>query len=572
MQPLALWQWPQFEELLQQDGIDTAAFYQEDFGTDYLKPTRLLLGGFTDFPNWFLLQKPQFDDQGYYSGPLEQRVAKQQLVGVSTTGFATTGTEQWPSEMCKWIATAILVKFRESSLSVLAGDGAVGPLDRKYPVSKPDGKKLSGGVGKPRQCQLPGKERQFHDGAGLTSIGRWDFEERIWSGGHFWEELRTGSLELIQCHLGHGLTLDRACFEMAVKGDAGCGIVKDEQLKDKLRKFWISLLRKYGSTQEDLDHVATGQPFFLRLMKELLAFGEDADREFLMQGEVGFPVGVLSPLPRLELLICMRNNRAGGWKMIRTCRRRYGGPITNQLDRMFSLLENTLRRSAERDLLWRRSLLKRPRTGMGTRLLSLHWQCWWKRTTMERRGLFMMRPMARRSTTASDAGTSAAAPALGRNNIFLHTTNGGRAFFLAWLGISARRTEGFLHSPQERGLLACRILENDDYIYINNVGTFGVGCASYWWGRISGAGLRLIHEMLGPSMPVELLIFADDLEALAADAGGRRGIVLAFLYLSALGFPFKWSKQRGGVRVEWIGLYSDYPSYRLGLSPRRVDG
>ena len=76
--------------------------------------------------------------------------------------------------------------------------------------------------------------------------------------------------------------------------------------------------------------------------------------------------------------------------------------------------------------------------------------------------------------------------------------------------------------------------------------------------------------MLGPSMPVELLIFADDLEALAADAGGRRGIVLAFLFLSALGFPFKWSKQRGGVRVEWIGLYSDYPTFRLGLSPKRV--
>ena len=56
--PASMWQWPQFEELLQQDRIDTAAFYQEDFGTDYLKPTRLLLGGFTDFPNWFLLQKP----------------------------------------------------------------------------------------------------------------------------------------------------------------------------------------------------------------------------------------------------------------------------------------------------------------------------------------------------------------------------------------------------------------------------------------------------------------------------------------------------------------------------------
>ena len=44
--------------------------------------------------------------------------------------------------------------------------------------------------------------------------------------------------------------------------------------------------------------MAPGQPFYLRLMKELLAYGDDADREFLLQGETGLPVGVLSPVPR----------------------------------------------------------------------------------------------------------------------------------------------------------------------------------------------------------------------------------------------------------------------------------
>ena len=174
----------------------------------------------------------------------------------------------------------------------------ISPLDRKYPINEPDGDKLQGGVGEPRECQLPGKERQFHDGAGLTSIGRWDFENRIWSKGPFWDELRKGSLGLIQAHLGPSLTLDRACFEMAVKGEQGCSIVKDEQLKEKLRSFWIDLLKRHGSEQAGLDHVAPGQPCLLRLMKELLAYGGDADREFLLQGEVGYPVGVLSPLPR----------------------------------------------------------------------------------------------------------------------------------------------------------------------------------------------------------------------------------------------------------------------------------
>eukprot|EP00435_Cladocopium_sp_Y103_P002359 s3758_g1.t1 len=82
--------------------------------------------------------------------------------------------------------------------------------------------------------------------------------------------------------------------------------------------------------------------------------------------------------------------------------------------------------------------------------------------------------------------------------------------------------------------------------------------------------IRLVHELLGPDMPVELLLFADDLEALGANSGGRRGITLAFLYMSALGFPYKWSKQRGGLRVEWVGLFTDYSLYKLGMSPKRA--
>ena len=65
-----------------------------------------------------------------------------------------------------------------------------------------------------------------------------------------------------------------------------------------------------------------------------------------------------------------------------------------------------------------------------------------------------------------------------------------------------------------------------------------------------------------------MLIFADDLEALGADINGRRGIVCAYVLLSCFGFPIKWSKQRGGMKVEWIGLFADYTSMKLGLSPK----
>ena len=125
-----------------------------------------------------------------------------------------------------------------------------------------------------------------------------DADKRIWSETPFWKELRKETLEMVLQHVGDERTLNRACFEMAVRREEGCAIVCDENLKAKIRALWIRLLRKHGSEQEGLEIKAEGQPFYLRLMKELLAFAGDVDREFLLEGEVGFPVGVLTPLPR----------------------------------------------------------------------------------------------------------------------------------------------------------------------------------------------------------------------------------------------------------------------------------
>ena len=106
IRPASMWQWDEFTALLQWDAVTTVAFYQQDFGTLYLKPTRLLLGNFTNLHPSFREGAPTFDDQGFYLGPLEQRAAVVQLVGAAGQNFATTGTEQWPSETCRWIAAA----------------------------------------------------------------------------------------------------------------------------------------------------------------------------------------------------------------------------------------------------------------------------------------------------------------------------------------------------------------------------------------------------------------------------------------------------------------------------------
>lgn len=111
------------------------------------------------------------------------------------------------------------------------------------------------------------------------------------------------------------------------------------------------------------------------------------------------------------------------------------------------------------------------------------------------------------------------------------------------VGDISKARRRLLHHPSEGGLPGCRVEKGDENIFINNVGIFGAASASYWRGRIAGAGIRLARELL---------------EALEANSAGRRGVVLAFLFLAVLGFPFKWSKQR----VDWFvrGLHD----YALG--------
>ena len=69
---------------------------------------------------------------------------------------------------------------------------------------------------------------------------------------------------------------------------------------------------------------------------------------------------------------------------------------------------------------------------------------------------------------------------------------------------------------------------------------------------------------------LDLLLYADDLESLEVGPLGRKGIPLSYCFMSLLGFPFKWAKTRGGLRVEWLGMETEYNSYRLGLTKKRA--
>ena len=146
------------------------------------------------------------------------------------------------------------------------------------------------------------------------------------------------------------------------------------------------------------------------------------------------------------------------------------------------------------------------------------------------------------------------------------------------MGDIAKAHRRYKHAAKEHGYLACQVDAKEEIpgdpasqtVYVNRVGTFGLSCASYWWTRIAACGLRLTYHLLGPNFPLDLLLYADDLEAMGRGPRGRRGIPLSYLFLATLGYPFKWAKTRGGFRVEWLGMETEYPTYKLGLSLKRA--
>lgn len=134
--------------------------------------------------------------------------------------------------------------------------------------------------------------------------------------------------------------------------------------------------------------------------------------------------------------------------------------------------------------------------------------------------------------------------------------------------------------PRDYGLVACAIRpmptsaaegDLDSWeIFLNTVGTYGVGSAGWYWGRVGSLWLRILHYLIDLYWAFR---FADDYLFLQPSTTPRplRIFFLIILVAETLGIPLKWKKTSGGSILDWVGFHFDFEVMNHGLAPSRRD-
>lgn len=420
---------------------------------------------------------------------------------------------------------------------------------------------VKGGQGLPRCCTWKGNAVPFHDGGCLMSPGRWDVDKRVFPQDKEWKRLRLRLRSIIEEAAGGETGLEKECFAMAT-GEKGCRLVQDEEVRQRLLNVLEEFCRSKGA-RGDVLRVAEGQPFRLELMRQLLEYAGDKDCEFLAAAEEGLPLGVKNPLPRTPSAFERQVEWALKYDPLVAClteRPNYPSAKEHEAHLRSHLEEEVKEGRMSRPEFEQRFGEERAVAALAVLVED---EITGKRRVIHdgSHGVRVNHRIRCQDKLRMPGGRE--------KRFLLNRFRRARDVVFSLIGDFGKAHRRFKYVEEEHGYLACKVSEEDPWIYVNRVGTFGVASTPYWWGRLSGALLRLGHCLVGPA-PLEALLYADDLETMGIGKEGRRCQVLMFVLLAALGAPFKWKKQRGGMTTEWIGLTSDFGRYSMGLSERRA--
>ncbi|CAE8584251.1 unnamed protein product, partial [Polarella glacialis] len=577
--PASMWQDPQHSDIAGMPGMASRAFHQHSFGTDYPKPTR------------FLVKLGNESHPAFYDG-LPQGFA---VAGEEKRRRLLHGAAAWPPQLCEWVAQEIIsFHIGEAGAGISqAGDSssapaiATGKSTTMEAQAAPAGDstsastvatgtgtlkvvqasstvepKFRAGFGSPRQVNTPGKRSSYHDGAGLASPGRWDPDRRRFQISAAWVSLRKDILEIATRHL-QDVDLQRTCWNMAVRKQAPFQDNLVKEVQDRIAQWCVAEGSSWS--KQELLTIADGQPFLLKLLSEVLRLAGDPDWAFLLQAETGLPAGITVPLPRTPEVY----EEQTSWRLDLDAEAMGEEMALNysSVDKHKDYVYKFFDEEVLEGLMIKMSRAEFDKKYQGKSAIAAL-AVLFNAITGKLRIIHDATNKVRVNNRIKCLDKQRM-PGAKEKFYILHYYKSRGVVLFSVLGDVSKAHRRFKYLEVEHGFLACQVDPKDDLIYVNKVGTFGVGSASYWWGRIFGASTRATYQLLGPENPAEILVFADDIEVIGPDRAGRRAIVLTYLFLVAFGNPFKWEKQRGGLKVDWIGLHTDYTVYKLGISEER---
>ncbi|OLQ05332.1 hypothetical protein AK812_SmicGene11523 [Symbiodinium microadriaticum] len=329
----------------------------------------------------------------------------------------------------------------------------------------------------------------------------------LYADGPQWEWLRKRTLELILARVGSLEQLEKEAFRMAAGGEKGCSLASDAERHRQLRGLWKDWLEAQDLGEPGLLDVAPGQPLHLKLLRAMLEAAGDPDRGFLRQAEEGLPVG-----------------------------------------------EHDFARSkfdSEEDV--REGLMAKMSMGEFLERYGEH-------TAIAALAVIVEDEELDKKRIIHDATHGVRVNHRIKCRDKLRSPGAREKKHLLREHEEAHRR--YKHAAKEHGYLACQVDTKEEVpgdpasqtVYVNLVGTFGLSCASYWWTRVAACGLRLTYHLLGPDFPLDLLLYADDLEAMGKGPRGRRSIPLSYLFLATLGYGWLRPSPRLGfasIALDW---------------------
>ena len=566
--PASAWQWPPMEQIRQDGSFREFGVHQHDFGARHLKPTRILLRG---SPAEAKLYEgaPQYDDQGFYIGPIPKLSAKE--LGLTTLAkkgneseFRTTGTAAWPGELCRWAAESIHISFKQQpnlpGLSIQGGVKENSSL-ADYPTYFPHFDYWKGGAGEPRKTYTLGKIGDFHDGAGLTSPGRWEPHKRIFPQGRRWQNLRTELRDILYAHKGQQ-GVQRMLLELCCSSEI---VAIPEALVHKGRSVireWLK--RQTGNWKDEEVETPEGQPFALKLLHLMLLELKDADSIIAEMLKTGVTAGVLEPLPRNPAIFEEQTSWRLDWNDTMQPE-----PVAKNYSSLNEHKGVVLQQFREEEA-----------CGLMREYEEAEFYRKFGKNTAVSAMAVIVEDGGNKHRVLLDATHRTLVnnrircrdklrmPSVKEKHTLMRERRAKAQVVISLLGDFSKAHRWVRIHEAEQGFLACSV--EPGKIWTNLGGTFGVASAAYWWSRLAGALVRTTHGILGDEYPLELLLYADDIEITAADAREREGAVMAIFIMLCFGAPFKWKKFRGGFKTDWVGLHLDNTVFAVGLSKARA--